>query len=147
MKKYLLIIVIAVCFFVLWCNNSEKNIKNIWKAKGKAFQQLQNFSDLSAEEFRKLKQTWKYEIIDIRSEHELKEEWWIPNYQKIEYYSNNFINKLKNLEKDKKYLIYCNRGNRTAKVLKIMEKMWFKEVYHLWKWIQGRKKQGYEIKN
>ncbi len=123
MKKISLIIIFAIWILTIWCTQKEMNNEDT--------QKLENFSNLNAKEFKKLRESWEYEVIDIRSPWELEQSWHIPGAKNIEYYASNFNENLENLEKDKKYLIYCNSWNRTADTMNTMKKMWFKEVHHL----------------
>jgi len=48
------------------------------------------------------------------------------------YYNSGFKDELNKLDKETPYLIYCQSGTRGSKALKIMEKMGFKKVFHLY---------------
>lgn len=49
----------------------------------------------------------------------------------IDYYATDFQSKLKELNKDKTYLIYCRSGSRTETASQIMRGLGFKSVYEL----------------
>ena len=51
----------------------------------------------------------------------------IGNVTNIDFYSETFRDMLDNLDKDKKYLIYCRSGN----VLNMMAELDFNEVYNI----------------
>lgn len=69
-------------------------------------------------------------IIDIRTPQE---------YQKgrldesinLDYYSSEFTNRLKILDKSKTYIIYCRKGIRGTMASEIMKDFGFKEVYNI----------------
>ena len=49
----------------------------------------------------------------------------------LDYYSPGFQKGLQQLDKSKRYLIYCRTGNRSGRTLKLIDQMGFKSVYHL----------------
>ncbi len=49
----------------------------------------------------------------------------------MDYYSEDFRDRLDDLDKDKVYLIYCRSGNRSGQALSIMEELNFREVYDM----------------
>lgn len=49
----------------------------------------------------------------------------------LDYNSENFEDELDELDKDKTYLIYCQTDQLSGKVLDMMEKLGFREVYNL----------------
>jgi rhodanese-related sulfurtransferase len=69
-------------------------------------------------------------VIDVRTPEEFNEGH-IKNAININFYDTNFKNQLNNLDKDKKYLIYCRSGARSSKTLDIMRNLEFNEVYDL----------------
>ena len=69
-------------------------------------------------------------IIDVRTPEEFSEER-IENAINLDYYSETFRDSFDDLDKDKKYLIYCRSGRRGGETLDIMRELGFKEVYHI----------------
>ncbi len=69
-------------------------------------------------------------IIDVRTPEEY-EAGHIPNAINIDFYSNDFQNLINDLDKDKKYLVYCRSGRRSANTLKMMKEMGFKNTYNM----------------
>ncbi len=49
----------------------------------------------------------------------------------LDYYSPGFQRGLRQLDRSKRYLIYCRTGNRSGRTLKLIDQMGFKSVYHL----------------
>jgi rhodanese-related sulfurtransferase len=49
----------------------------------------------------------------------------------LDYYSPGFQKGLQQLDKSKRYLIYCRTGNRSGRTLKLIDQMGFTSVYHL----------------
>jgi rhodanese-related sulfurtransferase len=69
-------------------------------------------------------------LLDIRTPREFTDGH-IEGAVNIDYYNQNFIPRLKTLDRHKTYLIYCRSGNRTAKSLAIFKKLGFTRVSHL----------------
>ncbi len=83
-------------------------------------------------------------ILDIRTPKEYKAGH-ISNAVLLDYYSKTFVDKLKLLDKDKTYLIYCRSANRSGKTLEIIKNMGFKKVYNMGRGIKGWLKSGYQL--
>ncbi|MBS8122349.1 rhodanese-like domain-containing protein [Candidatus Vampirococcus lugosii] len=143
MKNFLFLIVLIM--FLSACTNKEDN-KDISNKKN--YDLNNNFEkemgSLSVLEFEQKINEGKYELIDIRSSHELNVTGFLEGAINIEYYEDDFFEKIANLDKNKKYLIYCNSGNRTGHTLQIMEELGFMNVSHLeggiQDWIANNKK-------
>ncbi len=68
-------------------------------------------------------------VIDVRTDKEFKE----GNIQtslNLDFQKREFINSLKKLDKNKKYIIYCASGNRSLKASHVMKSLGFKIIYH-----------------
>lgn len=84
-------------------------------------------------------------LLDVRTPAEYKEDGHIPNsilipVQVLPQY-------IKDIEKfkDKKILVYCRSGNRSAVASKFLEQNGFKQVYNLKDGIIGWKKAGLPV--
>jgi len=97
-------------------------------------QSQQVIKNISTKEAYKLLQKHRndedFVILDVRTLEEFTEEH-MEDAINIDYYASDFENQLEQLEKDKKYLIYCASGGRGNKALKKMKKLGFKEVYNM----------------
>jgi len=123
-KKYLIILVLillVLALFVLFGNKTASTTSN------------SIIKSLSPNEFKEELEKWDWELIDIRTLWELYETWIIPWATYMNFSDDDFKQKLEKLDKQKKYLIYCNSGNRTGDALIMMKKLWFEEIYDL-KW-------------
>ena len=49
----------------------------------------------------------------------------------VDYYGRDFVDRLKTLDRNKEYLIYCRSGNRTGKSLPIFADLGFDRIWHL----------------
>lgn len=69
-------------------------------------------------------------ILDVRTTEEFNEGH-IENAVNIDFYSTDFEQEMDKLNKEQTYLIYCRTGNRSGQAISIMERLGFKNVYHL----------------
>ena len=101
---------------------------------------------VSPEEFKKLINTWKYTVIDIRTPQELDYFWYIfgTNYH-YDMYNTGDVQKLLELSKDGKYLIYCYHGNRSTMMREYMIQNWFTHVIDLSGGTDLRTQEGNEL--
>lgn len=104
------------------------------------------FENLDAKSFYQILQKEKgVLLLDVRTPAEYKEDGHIPNsilipVQVLPQY-------IKDIEKfkDKKILVYCRSGNRSAVASKFLEQNGFKQVYNLKDGIIGWKKAGLPV--
>lgn len=88
------------------------------------------FKNIDKEEFKKLMNEKNTVILDNRTEEEYNEGH-IEGAVLIDYHSFDFEDQLDELERDKKYLIYCRSGRRSAATMNIMRDYDFVKVYNL----------------
>lgn len=69
-------------------------------------------------------------IVDVRTPEEFHTAH-IANAVVVDFYAQDFIANLKQLDKTKTYLLYCRSGNRSGKTLNIMRKMGFQAAYNM----------------
>ena len=69
-------------------------------------------------------------IIDVRTPGEFAEGY-IENAINIDFHSETFRDELDNLDKNRKYVIYCRSGGRSGNALNIMAELNFREVYNI----------------
>jgi rhodanese-related sulfurtransferase len=67
----------------------------------------------------------------------------IENAVNIDYYADDFEETLDSYDKNKTYLMYCRTASRSAAVLKIMQRLEFKEVYNMQGGINAWVSAGY----
>jgi rhodanese-related sulfurtransferase len=73
-------------------------------------------NNLSAQEFISASNTLEDAIIiDVRRENEYKIGH-LPNSIHMDFFADDFLDKIENLEKEKDYLIYCRSGRRSIRV-------------------------------
>ncbi len=140
MKVFL---VIFLSIFLLSCNNVNNNNINLQNDNlvSEAF-----FDTLDIDEFKKeLSSTWVV-LIDVRTPEELKKYWKISDNQvNIDINNKNFAIQINNLDKTKKYLIYCWHWNRSKVARDYMKSQWFFYVKDLKWWIDAWEKAWEKI--
>jgi phage shock protein E len=62
----------------------------------------------------------------------------------IDFRSNGFKEKLHTLDRGKTYLVYCRTQRRSGSAISMMEKMEFRNIYHLSGGIKAWKEKGFQ---
>ena len=121
MKNYLIIgvllVSISLCITVVAYQVNKEEVKHIESIPSNTFYEF-------------IEKNPDAKIIDIRTKQEYMT-YHLDNSINIDYYSPDFKNELKQLDKDETYIIYCRSGNRSKDAKKIMEELGFKNVYEL----------------
>jgi rhodanese-related sulfurtransferase len=127
MKKYLIIIVLAISVSVAFSCNSGTHAQ----AQDTELQETLITKNVSAAEFQSLiKSKTNAIILDVRTPNEVAQGS-IKNAQKIDFYDKNFKAELDKLDKSKPVLIYCRSGRRSGIAMSTMRELGFSEVYNL----------------
>ncbi|WP_319523689.1 rhodanese-like domain-containing protein [Breoghania sp.] len=117
---------------------------------GGVWAQASSGQSISPSEFKKLLDARSDDsdtvLLDIRTPREFKSGH-IRGAQLLDYYSSDFVERLKRLDREKTYLVYCRSGNRSGKSLKIFKQLGFRQVYHLDTGILGWLKEKYPLEN
>lgn len=71
-----------------------------------------------------------FQIIDVRTQEEF-DDGHIENAVLIDFYSEDFREKIARLDREKAYFVYCRSGNRSGQAVDIMRELGFQEVYNL----------------
>ena len=80
-------------------------------------------------------------LIDVRTEAEFSAEH-LEGAINIDYFDPVFHTRLRELDKNKKYAIYCRSGGRSVQTLLIMREMMFRSVFDLQGGIISWTRQG-----
>lgn len=75
-------------------------------------------------------------FLDVREPYELEEDGKVEGSINIDFYQDDFEDKLMQLDRSKKYVVYCRSGRRSAKTCEIMSEMGFEKLYNI--------KEGYD---
>lgn len=89
-----------------------------------------NYQDIPSGEFHDLMIQPNTVIIDVRSAGEFAGGK-IRGARNLDIMSSDFSNQVKNLPKDKTYLVYCRSGNRSGQACEIMGDLGFENVNNL----------------
>jgi rhodanese-related sulfurtransferase len=81
-------------------------------------------------------------LLDVRTPKEY-EEGHIEGALLVDYYSSDYVERIKALDRGKTYLIYCRSGNRSGKSLAIFEKLGFRRAYHMDTGVIGWSREKY----
>jgi rhodanese-related sulfurtransferase len=89
------------------------------------------FANLNVADFEKgLKNDPNAVLLDVRSPEEFAETK-IAGAANLDFYSDNFEQKLADWDKSKAYYVYCHSGSRSSKTAQMMNRMGFTKVYNL----------------
>ena len=98
-------------------SQKESNVETI--TPDKAFELIERHKDGS-----------NLVILDIRPHAEFREEH-IQGAQNLDYDGHQFKKKVKQIDKDKNYIIYCRSGVRGEYFMGIMKDLGFQKVYNI----------------
>ena len=85
-----------------------------------------------------------FAVLDIRTPGEFQSGH-LKNAILIDFYSQTFADQLSRLDKEKKFLIYCRSGNRSARSLEIFKKLKFQKIYHMANGISTWNSEGFPV--
>lgn len=93
-----------------------------------AFAQFQN---INPADFASIVKKEKAIVVDVRTEGEVSEGFIKGTTVFANVNSPDFNNKIKSLDPNKSYIVYCRSGARSSRASEIMVKQGFKKVYNL----------------
>lgn len=85
-----------------------------------------------------------FRIIDVRTKDEY-DGGHIATAVNIDYYSPDFRARVDNLDRSKRYLVYCRTGVRSAAASQILADLGFREIYNLGDGINRWIQDGYPV--
>ena len=103
----------------------------------------QIIDDVNAEKFHQLIEKGDGIIIDVRTSQEFNSGH-IIDATNIDFYSEDFTEKLKIVRKDVPIYVYCRSGGRSSSAANKMEKLGFTKVYNMLGGIGSWQSEGYE---
>lgn len=101
---------------------------------------------VSPEEMQSLLELDDVQLVDVRTPKEY-ETGFISDAQNIDFHSPTFDDDIKNLDKNRPVILYCEAGGRSAKCAEKLAEAGFIKIYDLEGGISKWKHKGYEIKN
>jgi rhodanese-related sulfurtransferase len=96
---------------------------------------------VDADAAAKLVEEGKVTVLDVRTPDEYREGH-IAGAKHIDFTENDFEKKAAELDKSKPYLVHCASGRRSTASLEVLQKLGFKNHYHLDGGLNGWKKAG-----
>ena len=90
----------------------------------------QEYGLINGSTFQKLRTEKELIILDVRTPKEFQSGQ-IPGAINIDITAPDFHEKIKQLDKNQEFLVYCAVGGRSARALKEMQKLGFDHVYDL----------------
>ncbi len=93
-------------------------------------QKAGTYQDLTVSEFKQKMSQENVVVLDVRTPRETAVGK-IKNAIEIDYNSKDFTNKIKQLDKSKTYLVYCQVGWRSSRACNIMASNGFDKMYNL----------------
>lgn len=86
--------------------------------------------NVTVEEFKKLKDEQEGILLDVRTPEEFANGH-IPGAVNINFYDEDFKNKLQELDSTQAVYVYCAKGGRSSKSMKDLADLGFNRVYNL----------------
>lgn len=87
-------------------------------------------NSISAEDFLLIEKSSKVVIIDVRTDSEYHVGH-VDNSILISLHNQDFMDKIRDLDKDKTYYVYCKSGMRSRSAVMKMKKEGFPKVYNI----------------
>ncbi len=84
----------------------------------------------AAEMIEKNKDNSQFVLLDVRTPAEF-ESAHLEGAENVDYQSSSFKEEIGQLDKEKKYLVYCRSGIRSANAVQIMRSAGFNEIYNI----------------
>jgi len=106
--------------------------------------------NITVEEGKKLvdenKNNSDFVILDVRTKDEF-DSGHLENAVNLDFYSPGFTEKIKEMDKNKRYLVHCQKGGRSsAAVEKVMNPLEFENLYNMEGGFGDWEAKGYQIK-
>ena len=96
------------------------------------------------EDVLKIVQMEEAQLIDVRTPEEYGEGH-IANALNIDFFSDNFLENMENLDKEKPVVLYCKSGNRSNKSAQKLKESGFSKIYDVDGGITEWKNKGFDV--
>ena len=121
--KHLLFLMFSGTLLISACDSKPQ-------AEGQNEEAL-NLKDIELPEALEMMKQSDIITIDIRTPEEIAQGKMLESALEMDFYADDYKNKLSALDKEAKYVIYCRSGGRSGKTLKMMKDMGFKNAYNV----------------
>lgn len=105
----------------------------------------QETKDVDAATFKELMTAKNTVVIDLRTPNEINTKGKIAGAMELDFLALDAEEKIKKLDKNKTYLVYCAGGGRSGDCKELMVKEGFKNVVNLQKGFDDWKKKGFDV--
>jgi rhodanese-related sulfurtransferase len=125
--RHVLLMFLLICGPLIACapRQAEQASKSAETAQNTTFEQV------SPSQARQLRQnTPGLKILDVRTAEEFAAGH-LDQAQSLDFYAPDFQARLGQLDRQQPWLMYCQSGRRSAKVLELMKSLGFEKVYEL----------------
>lgn len=119
MRHTLSIFALLICFFSCSQSTQSQQVKDE--------KQIKHISVPELNEFAKVDNTI---FLDVRTPEEFNSGA-ISGALHINYYADNFKERISQLDKTKNYIVYCKSGMRSEAASQIMKELKFQNIYNL----------------
>ena len=133
MKTMLKTLIIITMLSFIYCSDTKKQDESVAK-------------DVTVEEFKKLVDSSKGLLLDVRTPDEFNEGH-IMEAVNMDFYDKDFAQQVEKLDKMKPVYVYCRSGGRSGKTKDLLHEKGFTEIYNLKGGILSWEKAGYKIIN
>lgn len=89
-----------------------------------------HYTNVEIEQFAELMKEPNTVILDVRTPQETAQGM-IEGAIEIDFLAPGFADAVKQLDKDKTYLVYCRSGNRSSQACTVMEEQGFSKLYNM----------------
>ena len=86
----------------------------------------------------------EFVILDVRTPEEFADGH-VSGAVNLNVMGSDFVSRLDALDRDKTYLVYCRTGNRSAQAIRVLERLGFRSVYHMFEGIVGWQKKAFPL--
>lgn len=138
MKKLTLLLFLSIAIFSCGSKSSENSIQESGSSQDSFIQSV------DAATFKKLVESGDGIILDVRTPGEVAQGY-IPNATVIDFYRQDFIEKIATLPKDKEIYVYCSAGVRSMQAAKILQRNGVNKVYSLKNGLGTWVRNGYPL--
>ncbi len=105
-----------------------------------------NHQDIDTPFFRKISEEGNCVILDVRTPEEYQSGF-LKGAVNIDFHNPEFEESIDELDKRKKYMVYCRSGNRSRHAMFLMRDLGFEEVYNLSGGIISWRDHNYPVEN
>lgn len=127
MKKQLIFIFTIACFSFIGCKQGTTQSSETTTEQTAA---VTPYSDINVETFKAKMTEPNVVILDVRTPEEVAAGK-IEGAVELDFYDNDFQQKVTALDKEKTYLVYCKVGGRSGQACELMQDAGFKSIFNL----------------